>query len=71
MLATPFDAVFVVPVASRPTRPAVPSRNYTVDDLEFSNFGRSAQQNVAWVFLGLACFWSIIAFLALAASELI
>jgi len=61
MLATRFDNVFVVPVASRATRSHSRSRNCIVDDLEFSEMGRSPRQSLMWVFLALTCFWAVVA----------
>ena len=59
MLATRFDEVFIIPVR-RAVRAVDRSRNRTVDDLEFSDFGRSPPQSLGWVVLTLSCFWAIV-----------
>jgi hypothetical protein len=67
MLATRFDDVFLVPVRSRRVRTSR-SQDPTADDLEFSNFARSPRQSIAWVFLVAACFWAVVAGLAVLAT---
>jgi hypothetical protein len=67
MLATRFDDVFVIPLRKHAARPVARSRKCTVDDLEFSEFGRSTQQSLAWVFLALTGFWGVVTLLVLAA----
>ena len=65
MLVTRFDDVFVIPVRSRAANTANRSRRCTADDLEFSDYGRSPRQSIWWVFLAMACFWGVAAFLIL------
>jgi hypothetical protein len=63
MLVTRFDQVFTIPVQARATR----LRSRTVDELEFSDFGRFSYQSVGWALLALLGFWAGVGLLIFAA----
>jgi hypothetical protein len=60
MLASRFDDVFIIPVRRRADRLGYYRWNRTVDDLEFSEFGRSPRKNLVSVFIALTCFWGVV-----------
>ena len=60
MLASRFDDIFIIPARRRADRSGYYRRNRTVDDLEFSEFGRSPRKNLGWVFITLTCLWGVV-----------